>query len=490
MHKSVVTFLALSAGTVAATVGVSTEMSPIGGLLALAICGSAAILRPKHTLVIVAVSAAVAIGLLRATIARSTFADTSGEGRTVTISGVVREVRSSSFTTVLTVAVRDCLDTETREVCAIRGIRRLRVETPVMATDVPNGIRTTCRLRRIAESSDAPGIWAYRAAARGVLYTCRTKTVEPWTPRLFPDRIAGVLQTFRQFGESAIARYVSAPSGALSAGLIFGGDDRLSREWQSAFSGAGLTHIVAVSGYNVAVIAHAVLVLAVAMGLYRTQAIVVAIAAIAAFVVMIGAPSSAVRAAIMGVVTLGVVYGGRSHGAWNALALAAATMVMIQPFRGLYDIGFQLSVAATAGIIGLVPLWGVIGYAPRVLRELVAVTMSAQISVAPLIAYHFGVISPWALISNLVVLPMIPAAMALSVLVVFCAWVASPVAAVLGSVTALILGWVFFVVRHTAETVSVSPPLWSVVGCYAAAFACILWMIHRRRRCIHHHKSK
>ncbi|MCA1587660.1 MAG: ComEC/Rec2 family competence protein, partial [Chloroflexi bacterium] len=147
-------------------------------------------------------------------------------------------------------------------------------------------------------------------------------------------------------------RVVPEPEAALGAGILLGVRSTIAPEINDAFERAGLTHVVAISGWNIAIVA--ALVAAIARPLERragrwTGALVVS-ATVAGYVVLTGATPSVVRAALMaGALLVARLGGSRAH-AGSALGLAALAMLLAAPSL-LWDVGFQLSLLATGGLI-------------------------------------------------------------------------------------------------------------------------------------------
>jgi competence protein ComEC len=210
---------------------------------------------------------------------------------------------------------------------------------------------------------------------------------------------------------------VPEPEAALGAGILLGVRASISPEINEAFATAGLTHVVAISGWNIAIIA--ALVAAMARPLDRRpggrwSSATVAVLAVAGYVVLTGASPSVVRAALMaGCMLVARLGGSRAHAA-SALELAALIMVLVAP-SVLWDVGFQLSLLATAGLIWFgaaverrLPGW------PGWIREPVALTLAAQVTTLPVILVNFERLSLVAPIANVLVVPFVPAAMLFS----------------------------------------------------------------------------
>lgn len=243
-------------------------------------------------------------------------------------------------------------------------------------------------------------------AKDGIGYVCRLP--KEWKK----DGVSGgifsrAIRETRVMVEKVLERAMPEPESGLVLGLIVGGDGRLSKSIQDEFSRTGLSHIVAVSGYNVSIIAVIVMNALIFFGLYRQQAFWGAIIGIAFFTLLVGAPASAVRAAVMVSVALLATQMGRVGNPINGILFAAVCMLFINPLLLRYDIGFQLSFAATLGIFLVAP------FALLSLRsgDIVATTLAAESFVLPIILFHFHAFPALSLAVNVLVLPLVPLAM-------------------------------------------------------------------------------
>jgi competence protein ComEC len=230
--------------------------------------------------------------------------------------------------------------------------------------------------------------------------------------------LLGSLLVFRRMLETRVYHSIPTPEAALGSGLLFGGDDRLTQDLQEKFSRAGLSHIVAVSGSNVVLVAEYVFVAAIAVGLWRRQALGMALVGVIAFVTMTGASASAVRAGIMGGLTLLAAWSGRVTSGMRALLLAVAIMLLNNPLLFRYDPGFQFSCLATLGILTFLTVRETHSSMLRLsrMREILFMTVAAEVFVLPLVLYQFHFLSFVSLAANILVLPAIPAAMLLTAL--------------------------------------------------------------------------
>lgn len=247
-----------------------------------------------------------------------------------------------------------------------------------------------------------------------IYYVCQKPKIELVSSggKKFYKTVLAVKNKF----EESIEKFMPAPESGLLIGLLLGGDDKLSKEMQNNFSRTGMTHIVAVSGYNVTIIAEYLIMLGIFFGLWRRQAFWFAALGIFLFIFMIGFPSSAVRAGIMGALLLWAMKNGRLANSQNAIIFSAGVMLFINPLLLRWDIGFQLSFLATMGIVFLYPLLEknlVLKNKTFGIWEIFLLSISAQIFVLPIIIYNFGQLSVISPLANILVLPIVPFTMLL-----------------------------------------------------------------------------
>lgn len=229
--------------------------------------------------------------------------------------------------------------------------------------------------------------------------------------------VAMTLARFRTRLVQTIERWIPAPHAQLIAGILVGDRTGFSREISLLFATVGISHIVAISGYNITVLILAVAPFVRRLRVSRMVQTVLFAVSIALFTIFTGASSATIRAAFMGVIALIGLAVGRRSGGIQALIAAAAGMVFVDPFALYYDRGFQLSCAATAGLILLSPI---LSSAFRRVKEIgglktVAIqTLCATIGTLPILLIGFGSYSPISLIVNLCIVPLIPVIMAVS----------------------------------------------------------------------------
>ncbi|MCC6934140.1 MAG: ComEC family competence protein [Candidatus Yanofskybacteria bacterium] len=213
---------------------------------------------------------------------------------------------------------------------------------------------------------------------------------------------------------SAIDRAVPQPMAAYLAGILVGARGLITGDLKDIFARTGTSHILAISGYNITIIA------ALAMRMFRPlgrrRAYIGTVTGVILFVVLVGAGASVVRAAIMGLLALSAQQLGRTQSAAIALTVSAAAMCLVNPMLLRWDVGFQLSFLAVVGIIYGEPLLK--PFLARIVRwealgSMIATTLAAQVAVLPLILHEFGTLAVYTLPVNVLVLPLVPVAMAL-----------------------------------------------------------------------------
>lgn len=230
-----------------------------------------------------------------------------------------------------------------------------------------------------------------------------------WKSRIM-DVLYGVKHVFVRGLEEALPE----PAASLAEGLLTGGKQGLGSALIEVFTIAGLLQIVVLSGYNVMIVAEAVLKAFARLPRHAAHAL--AALCVIAFVVAAGAGSSAIRAGIMACLALFARASGRTYSALRALMFTLVVMLIWNPYYLLFDPGFDLSVLATLGLIIGTPI--IEPYLLRVksgvLREAIATTVSAQIAVLPLLLYETGNLSLVSVPANILVMPLVPPAMAAS----------------------------------------------------------------------------
>jgi competence protein ComEC len=334
----------------------------------------------------------------------------------------------------------------------------------------------------------AYGRYLERIGAIGTL-TSRTLEVEP-----APEDLGRRLEGLRRGGAEALTRVLPEPEAGLAAGILIGLRDRVDRDLAAAFTTAGVSHVVAISGWNIAIVAAAIAAMTGRLG--RRRRSIVTILAIATYVAFAGASASVVRAALMAGVVLLARETGRAGRAAAALGWAATLLLVTDPSL-IVDAGFQLSSLATAGLIAwATPLTASIesigrGRLPHWLAESLGVSLAAQAATLPIILVSFGRLAVLSPVVNLIVVPLVAPTMAAGIIALAGgAALAAGAPSVLGAVVAA-PGWVILrilvlVVEAAAglpfASVTLVPPFDVLAaGVAVVCLAAVTWWRGRRR---------
>ncbi|MEI7621727.1 MAG: ComEC/Rec2 family competence protein, partial [Candidatus Moraniibacteriota bacterium] len=313
-------------------------------------------------------------------------------------------------------------------------------------------LEIACAAKAI-ENKDESFDYRMYLAKEGVLYQCE-KSKARKVGEGSGNWLFGKILAMRSVFESKINQVIPQPEGALAVGILLGGSGGFSKEIQADFSRTGMTHIVAVSGYNVTIVAEYLILLGIFLGLWRKQAIWFAFFGIAAFVVMAGLPASAVRAGVMSGVLLWAMKNGRLASCENAIIFAGAIMLALNPLLLRWDVGFQLSFLATLGIVLTSSFWEekfVKENKALGISEAITLSLSAQIFVLPIIAYNFQIVSLISLLANVFILPVIPLSMLLVFLVTLAGLIFPPLSLVFAWLAYSLLTWEINLIRILAQ---------------------------------------
>jgi competence protein ComEC len=307
-----------------------------------------------------------------------------------------------------------------------------------------------------------------------------------------PIDAATALESVRRSAGELLTRVLPEPEAGLAAGILIGLRDRVDRSIAADFTTAGVSHVVAISGWNIAIVAAAIGAVAGRIG-RRRRAVVTAVA-IAGYICFAGASASVLRAGAMAGVVLLARESGRAGRAAAALGWAAALLLLVDP-RLIADAGFQLSTLATAGLIAwATPLTAGLdrwtrGQLPRWLSESLGVSLAAQAATLPVVLASFGRLALIAPAVNLLVVPLVAPAMAAGILALgggglVAAGAPEPVGAILAAPGWVSLRIMIGIVEGAAglplASLTLEPPLGTVIGIGSvmAGGAAMAW--HRR----------
>lgn len=300
-----------------------------------------------------------------------------------------------------------------------------------------------------------------------------------------------ILSNIRHSFQDVIDRGLPSPSSDLLGGLLLGVQQTFPKTLKEDFRRSGVSHIVAVSGFNITIIITALWSMLKSTPLGRRRSFWLLGGGVVLFVCLTGAAAATVRAAVMGLLVLFGQSHGRLSQSGHTLLVAIAAMVAWDPTLLLFNVGFQLSVAATAGLIGISPIIGsyVRTFPPWAgLKDIGVQTLSAFIATAPLIAGVFHTFSLVAVPANLLIVPLVPITMAVGfawgvIAFVVQGWIidllAFPASALLNAIIALAQFFSRLPFAQVPVPLSVAHSIILIIGGYLLLG--VLVMIARRR---------
>jgi len=275
------------------------------------------------------------------------------------------------------------------------------------------------------------------------------------------------------------------PHAAFISGVIFGGSQGFSEDLKGDFSQTGLSHVMAASGYNVSIFSQILLLMLMRSTLGKKKALVVSAGLVVFYIFLAGATPPVIRAGIMATTVMLGTWIGRKPHAGNLLLLSGVLMLAVSP-RLISDVGFQLSFAATGGLMLLASWFGDrMKFIPEVfgLRESCSASFAAISATLPIMLWHFGSTSLIAPLVNLLILPWIPYLMLLGALAIGAGWLSVPLGALVAVPASALSSFVLFLVSWfgALEFASVSLPkiLSSIVSIIFFVF--LLWLVKKSK---------
>ena len=256
------------------------------------------------------------------------------------------------------------------------------------------------------------------------------------------------LASIRRPLSEALTRSLPEPEAALARGMLLGERAGIPDAVMDDLNRSGVSHLVVISGYNVMLVAGFVVSL-FAWLVGRKQATLIAMAVVVAYALVVGGSAPVLRATLMGEVMLGATLAGRPGSGLVAVLLAGAVLAAWRPLI-IEDVSFQLSFAATLGMVVLAPalsrrlsnhLARLPGGLASFLSEQASLTAATSVAVLPIIAGAFGRVSLVAVPANLVAVPLFPFVLGASFATAVAGAVSSEAGRLLGVVGQQLLSW-------------------------------------------------
>jgi len=308
----------------------------------------------------------------------------------------------------------------------------------------------------------------------GVMYRASIKKII--SPK--PGDIARVV---RDWFADAIRRVIPEPEASLGIGYLVGQRRALPPDLSEALKLAGLTHIVVASGYNLTILVRLARRLFIRISKYASA--LAAAIMIVIFMAIAGMSPSMSRAGLVSILSLMAWYYGRKFHPIVLLSVAIAATVLINPSYAWGDLGWQLSFAAFAGVMIIAPLTQRYLFGdkkPGTIQQILGETVSAQLATAPIIIMAFGQFSNVAVVSNLLVLPLVPLGMLLTFIAGFCSLAIPSIAVFVAMPANWLLRYSVGVTEYLASlpwvTSTVNLTWWGIVICYAVIVGLCFYM--------------
>lgn len=300
-------------------------------------------------------------------------------------------------------------------------------------------VRVDCGIRVLSQETFLR-YWQLRS--RGVKYACdrnaRLEIVEPKFQRFY-----AALADAKRGVEDGISRYLPEPERTLALGILIGERGSSDSKLAASMRRVGLSHIAVVSGYNVALIGTFVFAVMFLAGFGRRTASILTLAILIVFTLFVGLDPSVVRSVVMYSVTLFVYFLDRPKLGFYVLCLTAFVLLLFNPFL-IRNVSFLLSFASVTGLSLTTEFWkNAFRNIDEKVREFLVPTFAAQTGALPVVIWYFGSLSIISPLTNVLVLPLIPFAMALS----FGTWV-------LSLISFPYAGWISYPVLTTIVHVS------------------------------------
>jgi len=313
--------------------------------------------------------------------------------------------------------------------------------------------------------------------------------------------ILAALYAVRARASTLLTGLMPQPYAALANGMILGIESGIPRELYGQFNLTGTSHVIVISGSNIAIVS-GILLLIFTFFLHgrKKAAAVLSLVGIGLYTLLVGADAAVVRAAIMGGLYVLAIALDRQSAAIITLFIAALVMLLLNPLT-LWDVGFQLSFMATLGLIlfstPLQELWNerlgkrLPGPINNILAEGLLITLAAQITTMPMVVYYFGRFSIVSFLANLLILPVQPPIMIVGGLAIMLAAIFAPLGQLIALIPLASLWWTVLVVQKLAAIpwgsikIGAFGRLLSALYylCFLAAF---LWWLLRREQNARH----
>lgn len=275
-----------------------------------------------------------------------------------------------------------------------------------------------------------------------------------------------------------ITRVVAEPEAGLLGGITIGARNSIPKDLENSFINTGTIHIVALSGYNISIVAESIIyILALVPFISVSLSYGIGALSIVLFAVMAGLSSTALRATLMALIAISARMLGRQYLAGRALILAGVGMLIFNPYLLVFDVSFQLSFLATFALVYFVPVISkYFSFLPArfKIRDLVATTIGIEIFLLPFLIFQFGMFSVISPLANILILPFVPPAMGFGFVSGILGFVSQAVSIPFGIISEFISKYIIFVVDKLSvlpfAVLELNFSVWLLLICYILMF--------------------
>jgi competence protein ComEC len=291
----------------------------------------------------------------------------------------------------------------------------------------------------------------------------------------------------REKAVTCVDRFAGGSAGALLKGMLIGERESIPENIQEDFRKSGVIHIIAISGQNLSLVGFATFLILSVFGLSKRTSAIIVIPVIVLYSIMTGFDPPVVRAMIMGILVLLALILELRVSLLNIIGTAMLIFLLFNP-KMLFDVGFQLSFAATLGIAVLYrPISGLMRSLPAFIKEMISATLSAQIGVIPLLIYYFYNISLVSLIANMIIIPLSSISMVIGFTGLILSFPVSFVGTIFGEISGQISGIIIYLTHifssfHWSSISIPKPGVELIVFIYASVILLVLFFTQSLRK--------
>lgn len=316
-----------------------------------------------------------------------------------------------------------------------------------------------------------------------LLFALRVVTIGGLDPTFYEEG-SERLKPLREYLAATLDQNLPYPQSAILSGIVLGTQKNLPFSLKTDLKTTSTIHIVVVSGQNLTILAGFLMSLATFLG--RKKTIILTVFVILLYSLLTGLGIPVIRAAIMASLAYTAqLFGKEKQGAW-VLFLTGAVMLLYQP-NWLLSISFQLSFLATFGVVVVAPIMlNFLKIVPKIIREDLAVTLSAQAMVLPIIAYNFNQISLIGILVNTLILWSIPIVMIGGFISLGLGLVWNFLGQIAGLIPTILLTYFINIVKFFADipwaSINIGKTGWVLWLGYYLILGALLWVMKERSR--------